>query len=189
MRRLSLAAILVLTACNAAPLNLEATVAAAIAMTDTALAPTPSPSGTPTAAPTATDTPAPTLTPTQTPVPTRIAAAKPINFEETLSYYPHGESWVYVLDAKEGDEVVVTVKASNVHPEMPYCKAGARISAPYALQTNSLQPMEAISTAGEGAGSTYRMPYTGWYYIAVSCQGAACNGFCAQVDTNVALAQ
>jgi hypothetical protein len=188
MRRIGVTAILLLTACNAAPLNLEATVAAAIAMTDTALAPTPSPSATPTAAPTATDTPAPTPTPTETPLPTRIAGAKPINLGETLSYYPRGESWIYMLDAHKGDEVVVTVNATNLNPSWDYCKAGARISTPYSLKTDSLQQIEAIPTGGNAVGSTYLLPYTGWYYITVSCQGEWCKGSCAQVDTSLALA-
>ncbi len=179
-----------LTACAPQQSTIETAIAqtqAAEGQFATALAGTLAAVSPPTAAPLPTATPAPALEASQpiaTKPPSYDPGTIPLTYGQKVSSLPRQRTVVYGFQGNEGEVVRVNFALDRA-AKHEFC-FGRGQALNYALKSDQgdiLDQSGVRETGGVERIST--LPYTGVYYINMTCNGSGCDGFCAEMSLAV----
>jgi formylglycine-generating enzyme required for sulfatase activity len=111
----------------------------------------------------------------------------PIPYDKKMVSIPRQETLIYGFQGTEGDVVTVMLQMSNAHDKMLFCKQ--RVPASVSNFTVRSDKQKDIEPSGYGSNAKttkiYSLPYTGIYYIYVSCRGNGCDAFCVEQDVTL----
>jgi hypothetical protein len=156
-------------------------VSTSLAATLAASAPTPIPTLAP---PTETLSPTDTPEPTSTPEPNFTAGTIPMRYGDWIDGFPGQDTAIYGFQGTKDDTAIMTFGLSNYHPQLSLCKRGMRLS--FYIRDDKFQNLDQGIVPQNGSTTkTLQLPYSGDYYMFVSCQGSGCATFCAEVKVTL----
>jgi hypothetical protein len=131
-----------------------------------------------TAAPVETETAGP---PTATLRPHYEPGSIPVGYGEKVGSIMRQETIVYGFQGTQGDNVGISLTLSNARPELSFCSKGFNLD--FSLRDKQLVTLDTGHVAKNRSTTKYLLlPYSGEYYVSVTCIGSGCNAFCAEMS-------
>ncbi len=106
-------------------------------------------------------------------------------YGEKAGSYPRKSGGItYGFQGAQGDVVTIVLASSNARPQDARCKDWVS-STTFTLRTPGSEVPATVESAHLSSLKDYALPGSAAYYVAVTCTGSGCNGYCTEADLSL----